>query len=451
MDEIVYLSNRHPATHHRGCRRPDGSCRARFPRDIVDHTTVSPDDGSISVKHTEPYFNKTNRLLSYLFRCNTDVTSVLSGTQLRALPAYITDYVTKSSLKTHAVFESVKAVLDRRTELIQTGPIPTNSGRSLIVKMVNSLSAKQEIGGPMVCQYLLGQPDHYTNMNFRVVFWVPYVGMVSAAWQEGATENDSPTSKDQVVVGRSDGKVVPVNRSHDWVYRPSAFDNYSLVQYLQETEVKSLTPRQKQQIVDGSLSMPSGPVDFTRTVDSDGDYSADEEESSERTSCPFYLFDSEHPRYRSHAVFVRKKGTCTVLNFVSGLPRRDKGDREFYCKTMLTFFAPGWRTGMELRYASETWDAAFRRQVDSFSASARLMMDRFDILYQCYDAKDDYAALRRAETSSDMPDLDETIESLGVTVAEQYQHVHLEGITQEQILDMLHDPLCVDNRILKKW
>jgi len=48
-------------------------------------------------------------------RCNTDVTSLLSGTSIKAVVAYISDYVTKASLKIYHIFSTVKDVLARNT------------------------------------------------------------------------------------------------------------------------------------------------------------------------------------------------------------------------------------------------------------------------------------------------------------------------------------------------
>src|ERR1700723_3287519 len=44
-----------------------------------------------------------------------------------------------------------------------------------MTKIVNSLSAKMEIGSPMACMYLLGNPDHYTNKKFALFFWQGYL------------------------------------------------------------------------------------------------------------------------------------------------------------------------------------------------------------------------------------------------------------------------------------
>lgn len=56
--------------------------------------------------------------LSYILRCNSDVTSLLSGTQVKAIIAYITDYITKSSLKTYNIFETIRTVLEKNHEVL---------------------------------------------------------------------------------------------------------------------------------------------------------------------------------------------------------------------------------------------------------------------------------------------------------------------------------------------
>ncbi|KAI0351828.1 hypothetical protein OH77DRAFT_1370963, partial [Trametes cingulata] len=110
-DEIAYISNRHDSRHSKGCLRGKTQyCRARFPREVRPVTMVDPENGALRFKHLDPWLNTYNPVLSYLLRCNSDMTCLLSGTQVRAIIAYVTDYVTKSQLKTYSVFEAVKSV-----------------------------------------------------------------------------------------------------------------------------------------------------------------------------------------------------------------------------------------------------------------------------------------------------------------------------------------------------
>ena len=48
-------------------------------------------------------------------RCNSDVTSLLSGTSIKVVVAYISDYGTKPSLKIYHIFNTIWMVLERNT------------------------------------------------------------------------------------------------------------------------------------------------------------------------------------------------------------------------------------------------------------------------------------------------------------------------------------------------
>jgi len=66
-----------------------------------------------------------------------------------------------------------------------------------------------------------------------------------------------------------------------------------------------------------------------------------------------------HSQYHTHKAHMQKRDPLVVPNFLPNvLPRSDRGDREYYCCTMLTFFKP-WQTGKDLRAESDTWDKSF--------------------------------------------------------------------------------------------
>ncbi|KZS99863.1 uncharacterized protein LAESUDRAFT_667463 [Laetiporus sulphureus 93-53] len=112
VDSILYSSNQHHCG--KGCQRIYNSmkqCQAHFPREIIPETIVDLNNGALRFKKLEPFLNTFNPVLTYCFRCNTDVTCMLSGTHARAVVAYISDYITKTPLSAHAVFEAVLNVL----------------------------------------------------------------------------------------------------------------------------------------------------------------------------------------------------------------------------------------------------------------------------------------------------------------------------------------------------
>ena len=116
------------------------------------------------MKKGEAHINTVTPLLTYLLLCNTDVTSLLSGTAVKAVVAYVTEYVTKPGLKTYSIFDTIRSVFDRNSELIGGTLKHCEKARSILTKIVNALTVKIEIGGPMASLYLLNNPDHYTSI-----------------------------------------------------------------------------------------------------------------------------------------------------------------------------------------------------------------------------------------------------------------------------------------------
>ena len=52
----------------------------------------------------------------------------------------------------------------------------------ILTQIVNSLTAKMEIGAPMAAMYLLGNPNHYTDHKFHTFFWRSYVFEARQLW-----------------------------------------------------------------------------------------------------------------------------------------------------------------------------------------------------------------------------------------------------------------------------
>jgi hypothetical protein len=104
---------------------------------------------------------------------------------------------------------------------------------------------------------------------------------------------------------------------------------------------------------------------------------------------PGQQFLREHPLYETHIIQYNSRKDVTVPNFVGGsLPRRDFGDREYYCITMLTLFKP-WRSGKDLKNEIDTWDETLTNH--SFTTHQLKLMDNFNIRYECNDARDDFS------------------------------------------------------------
>ncbi|KAI0760867.1 hypothetical protein BC629DRAFT_1245532, partial [Irpex lacteus] len=305
------------------------------------------------------------------------------------------------------IFDAVKTVFAKNMEEPVKGEERLNKGRSVITKVVNSLTAKSEIGSPMASMYLLGHSDHYTSHQFQRFYWRSYV-------KEG---------------------IVGISPVLDYMYRPRKYENVSLYDWIRfsnktKLDKKSVShwselPRKS----DGEPEVESESELSTRcsdsSDDSDTDASSDSNESSnsntsseaidevdtetnsqihddlykqQLSESDYHRYDyflDEHPQHNTHKVRLVPEAKGKVPDFAGGaLPRHDRGNREEYCMTMLTLFHP-WRRGRELKNLDQTWNQSF--EAYQFTDRQKQIIKFFNLRYECNDARDDFSAQRKAQ------------------------------------------------------
>jgi hypothetical protein len=122
-------------------------------KSVIDET------GAVMMKKNEAWLNTFTPLVIYILRCNTDITSLASGTAIKGVIMYVSDYITKCVVKTHIIFDLIRAVFQKNGEIIG-GSLPTKEKTCrLMTKVANLLSAKAEMGSSMISMYLLGNLD----------------------------------------------------------------------------------------------------------------------------------------------------------------------------------------------------------------------------------------------------------------------------------------------------
>jgi Helitron helicase-like domain at N-terminus/PIF1-like helicase len=432
----------------KGCLNKDGICMARFPRDIVEETFVDHSDGHILMKKRERMLNTFSYVLTYLLRCNTDVTSLLSGTSIKAVISYVTDYITKPTLKTHQIFSSAYDVYEKNSEMIGGDKNTEETARKLLLKIVNSLTAKMEIGSPMACLYLLDNPDHYTSHEFAVCWWRNYVSeiMREGLPDENVSNSDESTNcknencdnencdnsdEDENMYVGSDSEEYRMNEKHEYVpMEVDSDDDLSLIgggineALCDDGDVSDVETDDEgngdDKIVlgleDGKY-VPKSYVDDYRfrpvnyehytlyrwiqcqrvkkrtaqRIKSFKDRVEGGEDFLNNRATKFFPFLAGHPLYMTHeATCDEFKMDSVVPNFLGGtLPRADEGDREFYCATMLTIFKP-WRNAAHLKAIDQTWDDAFCGYI--FPEKESELINNLNLRYECLDARDDFHA-----------------------------------------------------------
>jgi hypothetical protein len=425
-----------------------GKCKARFPRPTAVESSVD-DTGAITMKKKESWINTFTPLLTFILRCNTDVTSLASGTAIKSVIMYVSDYITKSALKTHVIFDSIRTVFQRNGEMIG-GNLPTKEkARRFMTKVANLLSAKAEMGSPMIAMYLLGNPDHYTSHTFVLFYWHPYV---TEARRPFETEQSDASLEQKVTIIKKKGRIVGLSPVHDYVRRPEELGNVNLYEWIRCYKREKKPPQKKrtsssdntgimehwyEENHDSLVTDESPDVSFDVPdhfdIDSDAAEGDVNEESTNGQHCHgdqtpsrnrLLNFQKEHPLADSHGIRHVKNNASRIPNFVGrNLPRCDEGDREFYCSTMLTLFKP-WRKGEDLKSVDTSWDEAF--QAHPFSERETRYMRNFNVRYECLDARDDYRAqMKKSEPtitgSWDVEDVDDE------------EVVQLEGINPENV------------------
>lgn len=237
---------------------------------------------------------------------------------------YITDYISKAGLNTHHVFKAAYDVLIKNTEAAESSTQEgdtSSHARKLILKMVSSLAAKMEIGSPMACMYLLGFPDHYTNITFVAFWWQTFV---NETWHADRTleQSGSQENRDNILLYRTEDGITGLNMSDDYKYRPVQYEAVSVYTWVQCA---------KRYKIRESAPLPPSHRQFT----------------------------VGHPLRDSHQVLYDNSKTINVVpNFVGGaLPRKDQGDPDYFACVMLTLFKP-WRRPEDLKPASDrSWSA----------------------------------------------------------------------------------------------
>ncbi|KAL1725523.1 hypothetical protein EV714DRAFT_177684, partial [Schizophyllum commune] len=422
----------------KGCKGDDGICDARFPRDYISKSYVDRVTGAIHIVKKEVMMNCVTPVLTYLTRGNTDTTSLQSGTSMKAIVMYVSDYITKCSLKTYHIMSCIKSVFERSAPIFEGTDKDRASARRLMVQMVNALAPRMEIGSPMAASYLLGMPDHYKSHEFVVFWWKSFVNRVLDDWPDSSSEK---TFEERLVLRKEQGEVIGTSVVDDYVHRPLRYENYCLFEWIQCAKKSKRTPNQLKEYLEEEGNQDPTLLDAdidqdSRRVDDDCVKAPQILEDLDRIPRVTPLMDGEqespieinrrppyesfldtHPQHASHHVWCDpSKRDYIIPNFVGGaIPRNDQGDREYYCASMLTLFAP-WRRGRDLKSESSNWDTAFRDY--DFKVRHRQLMENFNLRYECADARDNFRKelkKKKRAAMTNMPvDEDEDLEESGI-------------------------------------
>jgi len=165
--------------------------------------------------------------------------------------------------------------------------------------------------------------------------------------QKKAWKQDSEVQSDKVILMKNvDGEFIWLSIVDDYKYRPYELTGKFLYEWLQiyerlkptNTEQKKFQSQKHEDVKSPTVFQSDEEIDTD--FESDSDYLQSDQASEKDGIQGKYPFLWNHPLYDTHQVSISKLKNM-IPNFVGGsLPRCDRGDREYYCATMLTLFKP---------------------------------------------------------------------------------------------------------------
>ena len=147
---------------------------------VTPTTSFNEEIGSLMMRHLDGMVNNYNPTIVVATRCNGDIKFMASGDAAKSVLFYITDYITKTQLKSHVSFSALEAALKR---LGNPDPMDTDielRAKKMLQKCVYSIISHQELSGQQVATYLKGYGDHYSSHKYWNLYWTAFEKSINA-------------------------------------------------------------------------------------------------------------------------------------------------------------------------------------------------------------------------------------------------------------------------------
>ncbi|GJE99317.1 hypothetical protein PsYK624_155710 [Phanerochaete sordida] len=336
-------------------------------------------------------------------RCNNDGKLLTSGRDTKNITFYVTSYTAKKQGRNY----NMSAVLADGYAYHLEHPNAEyaqdlrRSQSLLLSRLVNTINREQEIAAPMVMSYLMGWGDVYRSHAYVPIYWSSFNRAIWKAFTalesnandvaqpnaEGAPgphgevmERDNDDAEENVEqltfdVGNG-GRVYPQSQVTDYRFRGEDLEGTSVLDFFIGTYEEDISDRARRQ------RRRQGPAEEGQGEDDGNGNEGSTEDAAEstgrRAGRPSHMrvrYQDEHPNSTKKQRVKRGPTHRNLPNFVGmRFPNRnDVGSYAFYCASMLTLLKPWRNLYTDLRSASETWEAAFDRFLETASDRTRIL------------------------------------------------------------------------------
>ncbi|KAG2030249.1 hypothetical protein BDR03DRAFT_812795, partial [Suillus americanus] len=174
-------THRHSKTCWKYWRGPPEPKECRFDLDEKNVHPISftdPDTGEITLKCLDGLVNHFNASILEAMRCNMDIKFIGSGPAAKAILYYITDYITKSQLKTHVALAAMETAVHKLETFDPNDDDCTLRAKKMLQKCAHSMISHQELSAQQVCSYLMDFEDHFTSHEYRRLYWTNFESFI---------------------------------------------------------------------------------------------------------------------------------------------------------------------------------------------------------------------------------------------------------------------------------
>ncbi|EIM85238.1 uncharacterized protein STEHIDRAFT_30578, partial [Stereum hirsutum FP-91666 SS1] len=167
-------SHEHSKTCYKYWKGPPNPKECRFDLDqsnVCLESSFDAETGELSLRCLDGMVNNFNATIMEAVRCNMDIKFIGSGASAKAILYYITDYITKSQLKTHVAFAALELAIAKLGEFSIKEDDVTARAKRLLQRCAYAMISHQELSAQQVCSYLMDFEDHFTSHTYRNIYW----------------------------------------------------------------------------------------------------------------------------------------------------------------------------------------------------------------------------------------------------------------------------------------
>ncbi|PPQ80093.1 hypothetical protein CVT24_006535 [Panaeolus cyanescens] len=174
--------HRHSKTCYKYWKGPPSPKECRFDMDegkLIDNTTIDLETGEITYRCLDGLVNNFNETIIKAVCCNMDIKFIGSGPAAKSVIYYVTNYITKSQLKTHVAFAALELAVQKLGVYDPEDDELTVRAKKLLQKCAYSMISHQELSAQQVASYLMDYEDHFKSHKFRNLMFSAFEAMIN--------------------------------------------------------------------------------------------------------------------------------------------------------------------------------------------------------------------------------------------------------------------------------